>query len=52
MDILVFGSIGMDMTTYGPILPRLSETQRGRAYITVPGGKGNNQAVAAAWLGA
>ena len=52
MDILVFGSIGMDLTTYVPTLPRLGETLRGSAYITVPGGKGNNQAVAAARLGA
>lgn len=52
MDILVFGSIGMDLTTYVLTLPRLGETLRGSAYITVPGGKGNNQAVAAARLGA
>ena len=52
MDILVFGSIGMDLTTYVPTLPRLGETLRGSAYIIGPGGKGNNQAVAAARLGA
>ena len=51
MDILVFGSIGMDLTTYVPTLPRLGETLRGSSYITVPGGKGFNQAVAAARLG-
>ena len=48
MDILVFGSISMDLTTYVSNLPRLGETLRGSSYITVPGGKGDNQAVAAA----
>ena len=52
MDVLVFGSISMDLTTYVPKLPRLGETLRGSAYITVPGGKGDNQAVAAARMGA
>jgi len=51
MDILVFGSISMDLTTYVPTLPRLGETLRGSSYITVPGGKGDNQAVAAARMG-
>jgi ribokinase len=52
MDVLAFGSISMDLTTYVPKLPRLGETLRGSAYITVPGGKGDNQAVAAARMGA
>lgn len=52
MSILVFGSINMDITTYVPKLPRPGETLRGYSYITVPGGKGNNQAVACARLGA
>ena len=52
MSILVFGSINMDITTYLPKLPRPGETLRGYSYITVPGGKGNNQAVACARLGA
>jgi ribokinase len=52
MDILVFGSIGMDLTAYMPNLPRLGETLFGSSYITVPGGKGFNQAVAASRLGA
>lgn len=52
MSILVFGSINMDLTTYVPKLPRPGETLRGSSYITVPGGKGNNQAVACARLGA
>ena len=52
MNIIVFGSINMDLTTYVPRLPRPGETLRGSSYITVPGGKGDNQAVAAARLGA
>ena len=52
MSILVFGSINLDLTTYVPHLPALGETLRGHSFITVPGGKGANQAVAAARLGA
>ena len=52
MGILVFGSINMDLTTYVPKLPRPGETLRGSSFITVPGGKGSNQAVACARLGA
>ena len=52
MSILVFGSINMDLTAYVPKLPQPGETLQGSSYITVPGGKGNNQAVAAARLGA
>jgi ribokinase len=51
MAIVVFGSINMDLTTYVPHLPRPGETLRGESFITVPGGKGANQAVAAARLG-
>jgi ribokinase len=52
MSIVVFGSINLDLTTYVPHLPALGETLRGRSFITVPGGKGANQAVAAVRLGA
>ena len=52
MSIMVFGSINMDITTFTPRLPRLGETIFGTTYITVPGGKGNNQCVASARLGA
>lgn len=52
MSIVVLGSINMDLTTYVPKLPQPGETLQGKSYIIVPGGKGNNQAVAASRLGA
>jgi ribokinase len=52
MSILVFGSINMDITAYVPRIPKPGETLHGHSYITVPGGKGNNQAVCCARLGA
>lgn len=52
MCIVVFGSINMDLTTYVPRLPVPGETLFGNSFTTAPGGKGFNQAVAAARLGA
>ncbi|MDY6785336.1 MAG: ribokinase [Cyanobacteriota bacterium] len=52
MGILVFGSLNMDLVAQTPQLPRPGETCIGRNFLTVPGGKGANQAVAAARLGA
>jgi ribokinase len=52
MSILVFGSINMDITAYVPRIPKPGETLHGFSYITVPGGKGNNQAVCCARFGA
>jgi ribokinase len=52
MKILVFGSINMDLTTYSEKLPQPGETLHGTSYITVPGGKGLNQAVACTRMGA
>ena len=52
MTVLVLGSISMDLTTYVPRLPAAGETLFGSSFITVPGGKGFNQAVAAGRLGA
>ncbi len=42
----------MDLVTRASRLPRGGETLVGQSFITVPGGKGANQAVAAARLGA
>ncbi|MFD9379224.1 ribokinase [Streptomyces sp. NPDC059999] len=49
--IAVLGSTNMDLVAYVSKAPRLGETVTGRAFHTVPGGKGANQAVAAARLG-
>jgi ribokinase len=52
MAVVVLGSINIDLTTYVPRLPAPGETLFGSSFITVPGGKGFNQAVAAGRLGA
>jgi ribokinase len=50
--ILVVGSINMDMVVRSPHMPAPGETVLGEGFTTSPGGKGANQAVAAARLGA
>lgn len=50
--IVVLGSANMDLVVRQPRLPRPGETMFGSAFTTVPGGKGLNQAVAAARAGA
>ncbi|UCZ53889.1 ribokinase [Bacillus shivajii] len=50
--ITVIGSINMDMVTTTDVVPTQGETVIGKKFKTVPGGKGANQAVAAARLGA
>lgn len=50
--IIVLGSINMDLVVEAPRLPKPGETLRGRAFHSGPGGKGANQAVAAALQGA
>ncbi len=50
--VIVAGSLNMDLVAEAPSLPRPGETIMGSAFHTLPGGKGLNQAVAAARLGA
>ena len=50
--IVVLGGINMDLVATSERMPELGETVFGRSFHTAPGGKGANQAVAAARLGA
>lgn len=50
--VIVFGSLNMDLSIESDHMPTLGETIIGHDFITNPGGKGANQAVAAAKLGA
>ncbi|WP_395360114.1 ribokinase [Streptomyces sp. YH02] len=50
-SIVVLGSTNMDLVAYVPRAPALGETVTGRSFRTIPGGKGANQAVAAARAG-
>jgi ribokinase len=49
--IVVLGSANLDLVVRQPRLPRPGETMFGSDFTTVPGGKGLNQAVAAARAG-
>ncbi len=51
-DVVVIGSCNMDMTVRCQDLPIPGQTMMGDGFVTNPGGKGANQAVAAAKLGA
>ena len=51
-NVLVIGSINMDLVVETARFPMPGETLTGKAFHTFPGGKGANQAVAARRLGA
>ena len=51
-EVLVSGSLHLDVIVRAPRLPRLDETLMGRAVSYRLGGKGGNQAIAAARMGA
>lgn len=50
--VVVVGSINMDLVAVAARFPAPGETISGERFVTVPGGKGANQAVAASRLGA
>jgi ribokinase len=50
--VLSLGGINMDLVTFSNRLPADGETVVGERFVTYPGGKGANQAVAAARMGA
>jgi ribokinase len=51
-DVCVLGSLNMDLVVRAPRLPQAGETLLGGPFGANPGGKGANQAVAAARMGA
>lgn len=50
MKILVAGSLNMDLVISAERMPKLGETLHGDGFSVIPGGKGANQAIAAARL--
>ena len=49
--IVIVGSVNMDLVVRTPCVPAPGQTVLGRDFVTIPGGKGANQAVAVARLG-
>lgn len=52
VDVIVVGGANTDYTVRGPRLPRRNDEVQGSEFLEASGGKGLNQAVAAARLGA
>jgi len=51
-SVIVLGGINTDYLIRGPVLPAPGQSVAGHDFLVAPGGKGANQAVAAARLGA
>jgi ribokinase len=51
-DVMVVGSLSMDLVLQVPRVPKVGETLAGYSFETFVGGKGNNQALSAARAGA
>ena len=51
IKVCIIGSIGYDLTTYMYQFPKAGETIVGKKFIQNPGGKGDNQVIAAARVG-
>ncbi|WP_460524036.1 ribokinase [Flindersiella endophytica] len=49
--VCVFGSANMDLVVYADRAPGMGETVAGKRFVTIAGGKGANQAIAAARAG-
>ena len=50
-EVVVFGSLNMDLVVRVPRVPDAGETLEARSFMSTPGGKGANQAVACARQG-
>ncbi len=51
-SVLIVGSLNMDLVLELPRMPQLGETLVGNRHSKIPGGKGANQAIGIARLGA
>ena len=50
-EIIVFGSVNLDLVVYSTRPPSKGETMEGKSFETFLGGKGANQAIASSRLG-